>query len=337
MSQSDDETSIGMPRLFNRTFGRFTNQKRPQRQDQQNYPSNSKQINTLQQNMSQMATMMEDMQNTLHNLSVQGSDTQSPNFSPGNNNNRFMSTDVQINAKGHRDQSPTGMSRTHAKELLTSLNEYVTSSKELDDKHKEILTDQTSNHIKEIFKAQKREDAFNTPHIRSSTYNCLTPTFLLNSPSTYNADKVFLKNKVIYRQMISLEHVGLKAFLKQLNSFDLRTFTQCEYNCLIHMMLSRDLKEKIEVSGGSPLELSTSDYLDRINRSLNGNITNALDFDERFSKFKPTSKNILSITHEYKKFLENVSNNIISDVEKQRKIVSAVIKFIPYNIRPLLP
>ncbi len=337
MSQSDDETSIGMPRLFNRTWGKFTNNRR-------SHSNNSEQILNLQQNMVQMSTMMKNMESAIHNLSSQNQDTQlnhnTNNFySPhSEGNNRFLANDVQVITKGPRDQSPTGMSRTHAKELLKSLNDYVNgvNSRELDERNKERLTDQTSNQIKEIFKAQKQEDYYNQPHIKCTTYNCLTPSFLLDAPQTYNADKVFHKNRIIYRQMLNLESVGLKAFLEQLNSFDLSTFTQYEYNTLIHMMLSRELKEKIEVNGGNPLKLSTSDYLDRLNRSLNGNITSSMDFDERFSKFKPTSKNILSILYEYKKYLENVSNDIISDVEKQRKIISAVIKFIPFNIRPLL-
>ena len=68
------------------------------------------------------------------------------------------------------------------------------------------------------------------------------------------------------------------------------------------MLLSKDLKEKIEVNGDYPLKLTTADYLDSLNRSLNSNITNAFDFDELFSRFKPAFKNILSILYEYKVF-----------------------------------
>ena len=122
MSKSDDETSIGMPRLFNHTWGRFTNQKRYKGQNQQNSYSysNNQQITTLQQNMAKMYKKMQTMQRTLHSLSVQGSDTQSlrapgpiaQNFLNSNNdgNYRFMSNDVQINTRG--------MSRIHQTEYV---------------------------------------------------------------------------------------------------------------------------------------------------------------------------------------------------------------------------
>ena len=87
------------------------------------------------------------MQNTLSDLSVQGSNTQQFYNLSNDSNYRFVSNDIPVSTKSHRDHSPTQMSRTHARELLTSLNDYVNNTKNLDDKSKEILTDKTSDHI----------------------------------------------------------------------------------------------------------------------------------------------------------------------------------------------
>ena len=65
---------------------------------------------------------------------------------------------------------------------------------------------------------------------------------------------------------MSIETVGLKAFLNQLDSFDLSDFSPCEYNMLIHMSISKEIKEKLEMAGGNPLDLPTSEYLNKVNK-----------------------------------------------------------------------
>ena len=92
----------------------------------------------------------------------------------------------------------------------------------------------------------------------------------------------------------------------------------------------------VRVYSTVPLTLPTSEYLDRLNRVLNGNITSAFDFDVKFAAFNPQQKNIMGIYVEYRRFLENVPENIITEGEKNRKIVGVLMRFIPYSLHPFL-
>ncbi len=70
--------------------------------------------------------------------------------------------------------------------------------------------------------------------------------------------------------------------------------------------------------GGHPLNLTACDYLERLNKLLNGNISSAYDFDVKFASFIPQQKNIMGIYQEYRKFMENIPNQIVGDDEKNR-------------------
>jgi hypothetical protein len=346
---SDDEASIGMRERW-RPFGRrfFRNSPRAPLvvpsaplpaplPAAQNNPSDDH-INALKDNMNAMADLISrlQLQNTMQNNFSHPPPAYNPVLNVGQQNYRYAATDVPVYRSTQRDLSPTGLSKIHARELISSLEDHINKAKGLDRANKELLLDHTSQQIKSIFKAQVKENTFNTPHIQCTPFNSLGPASISARPNTYNADKLFTKQRVIHRQLLSLENVGLKAFLNQLDSFDLSDFSACEYNMLIHMSLSRELKEKLEMAGGNPLEHSTSEYLHKLNRVLTGSITNILDFDDHFMKFKPNSKSIMTILYEYKRFVENISDNIISEREKQRKIISAVLKYIPYGLRHLL-
>lgn len=249
---------------------------------------------------------------------------------------RFVSSDVPIVESQQREKLyPSGLSKVRARELLQSIDIYINRTQHLDERSKEFFTEQTSKQIKDIFKAQKIEDIYNLPHLPCSSFNSLKPSFLEGRENTYNCEKVFAKSKIIFRQVMPVENIGLKAFLSQLHSFDLSNFSPSEYNMIVHMSLSKNIRDKVELVGGLPIKMSTGDYLEIVNRAVHGNIS-MLNIDEKFMQFRPKSRDILSIWHEYLKFSENIPDKIITDQEKDRKIIYEVSKFIPYNIRPLL-
>ena len=355
---SDDEGSIGMRdrwRTFGRRFVRNTprapllvpSAPTPPVNSQNSNSNNEDQLNALKNNMGEMVSSLNKMASDISNLQVGSSNAIRNDFSQpppslnpilsfGPQNYRYATTDIPVYRSNQRDLSPTGLSTIHARELLSSIEDHINKAKGLDRINKELLLDQTSQQIKQIFKAQNSENTYNAPHLKCNTFNNLEPPFLANRKNTYNADKLFQKQRVIHRQLMSIETVGLKAFLNQLDSFDLSDFSPCEYNMLIHMSISKEIKEKLEMAGGNPLDLPTSEYLNKLNRLLNGSITNMLDIDENFAKFKPSSKSIMSILYEYKRYIENISDAIISEKEKNRRIISAVYKYIPYGLRHFL-
>ena len=355
---SDDEGSIGMRdrwRTFGRRFVRNTprapllvpSAPTPPVNSQNSNSNNEDQLNALKNNMGEMVSSLNKMASDISNLQVGSSNAIRNDFSQpppslnpilsfGPQNYRYATTDIPVYRSNQRDLSPTGLSTIHARELLSSIEDHINKAKGLDRINKELLLDQTSQQIKQIFKAQNSENTYNAPHLKCNTFNNLEPPFLANRKNTYNADKLFQKQRVIHRQLMSIETVGLKAFLNQLDSFDLSDFSPCEYNMLIHMSISKEIKEKLEMAGGNPLDLPTSEYLNKVNCVLNWSITNMFEVEEKFYKFKPSSKSVMSILWEYKKYLENISDTIISEREKQRKIISAVYKYIPYDLRHLL-
>ena len=257
-------------------------------------------------------------------------------FGAINRNFRVNALDVPVKARNVRDLSPTGLSTNHAKELLNTLNEFVKVSPKLDEGVRERYLDETAAYLKTIFKAQNNEDNFNTPHMRAHNSTSFEPEFLRDKPNTYNSNKVAEKSKIIHRQLVNIEYSGLKSFLANIEICDVSDFTPCEYNMLVHISLSKDIKEKLEKTGGNPLFLTTCNYLERLSKLLNGNISSAYDFDVKFASFTPKQKNIMNIYQEYRKFMENIPSEIIGDDEKNRKIVISMMKSIPYNLHPFL-
>ncbi len=253
-----------------------------------------------------------------------------------NRNFRVNALAVPVKSQRTRNISPDGLSTSHAKELINTICEYVNISPNLDYDNQANYLNETADYIKKIFKAQKDENNYN--YYDSSTYITpnLEPAFLKNKEMTYNCNKIFEKSRVIHRQIISVEKSGLKRFLANIQLCDVTDFTPPEFNMLCHMNLPKDLKEKLEMTGGHPFKLTTSEYLDRLNRTLNGNICSAYDFDIKFASFTPKQKNIMGIFQEYKIFCENVPDVIIGEEEKNRKIIINMIKLIPYSLHPFL-
>ncbi len=200
-----------------------------------------------------------------------------------NRNFRVNALDVLVKPHSMHDRSPTGLSTNHAKELLNTLGEFVKISPNLDEGVLSKYLDQTASYLRTIFKAQKDKDILNQPHIRAHNSTSFESDFLRIKPNTYNANKEAEKSRIIHRQLVSVEHSGLKSFLANIELCDVSDFTSHEYNMLIHMSLSKAIKERLEMMGGHPLNLSTCDYLERLNKLLNGNISSSYDFDVKIS------------------------------------------------------
>ncbi len=333
-SLSDDESSIGVGGRIKKSAQDRLNRIRFFKTSSDNFGAvnnHEKQISELRSNLQSINDQLNTLASSSHN--------HQPNhqiFGAINRGFKVNSQDVPVKTHQGRDLSPTGLSTKHAKEFLQTLNEYMTTNPKLDADNQDRYLDQTASYLKTIFKAQHTEDQYNSSHVSSFKTADLEPSFLKYKNNTYNANKIAEKSRVIHRQLVSIENCGLKSFLENIELCDVSDFTPVEYNMLIHMSLTKEIKEKLEIMGGHPLHLTTSEYLDRLNRILNGNINTAYDFDVKFASFVPQQKNIMAIYMEFKKFLENIPDTIISEEEKNRRVISSLMKLIPYSLHPFL-
>ena len=339
-SFSDDESYTGVGRRIKQSAQDRMKKIRFFQNSNENVGIKDRQMNEMKANLDRLNAEFSSFQATsaapqatnTHNY--HHSNTQQ--FGAINRNFRVNALDVPVKSRNVRDLSPTGMSTNHAKELLNTLGEFVKVNQNLDERSSETYLDNTATYLKKIFKAQRDEDSYNAPHMRAHNSTSFEPEFLRTKPNTYNANKVAEKSRIIHRQLVSIETSGLKSFLANIELCDVSDFTPCEYNMLVHMSITKDIKEKLESTGGNPLNMSTSEYLERLNKQLNGNISSAYDFDVKFATFSPQQKSIMGVYQEYRKFMENIPSQIIGDDEKNRKIIISMMKLIPYSLHPFL-
>ncbi len=173
-----------------------------------------RQINEMQANLDSLNAKFSSFQATAatpQNSTTHNSHNQQ--FGYINRNFRVNALDIPVKPRSMRDLSPTWLSTNHAKELLNTLGEFVKVSQNLDEGVRDKYLDETPSYLKTIFKAQKDKDSFNQPHMRAHNSTSFEPDFLHTKPNTYNANKVAEKSRIIHRQLVSVEHSGLKSFL----------------------------------------------------------------------------------------------------------------------------
>ncbi len=230
----------------------------------------------------------------------------------------------------NRDTSPAGLSLTHAAEAVDLLEEYLVSNQEDKRKMKENVIKQLSK----IGKVQTLENKFNS----SKYYNCddFTPTFIDTSLRYYNVEKVSDKLKIIKNQLLSLKNVGLIDYIDQFHEFDFDGFSQYEFNAVFHNSLPRETKDRIECKNINPAKLTSKDYLNIVSDIVNnGRIANH-NIDYELETFKTSKKNIEDIFDEYRRKINNLPPNIMTDSEKERRLHSQMLKYLPSQLLSIL-
>ena len=230
----------------------------------------------------------------------------------------------------NRDSSPAGLSLTHAAEAVELLEEYLVSNQAEKQKMKQNVIKQLSK----IGKIQTLENKYNS----SKYYNCddFTPKFIDTSLRYYNVEKVSDKLKIIKNQLLSLKNVGLIDYIDQFCEFDFDGFSQFEFNAVFHNSLPRDTKDRIECKNINPAKLTTKDYLNIVSDIVNnGRIANH-NIDYMLETFKTSKRNIEDIYDEYRRKINNLPPNVMSASEKERRIHSQMMKYLPTQLLSIL-
>jgi len=244
----------------------------------------------------------------------------------GDRFNKYGAKPVQCQTK-NRERSPTGLSLKHSEELCEAVNNFVKTDND-------IIKKKQISRVNEIMKTQHLEDLHNQHHIIRN--DLVIPSFVNVGDYTYNSDKVFEKQRIIKFQVQNMGSLSFEDFINQFKYFDIKEFSEIEYNMIVFMNLDTDTKAKLDEIGINVLTASTIDFLIGIQDIMLGGSKSITELEKEFSEYKSKSTNINTIISEHNKLIRAFPSKYYKEKEKHRKLISSLRQYLPYYLQALL-
>lgn len=251
--------------------------------------------------------------------------------------NRFIAQNVRVEHKNIRSISPDGLSTKNSRKTLETICKFIQAddNTESNKNVKEFIKTELAENFSNIFKNQYKENRFNEPHT-TRIDKSLMPDFIRLGETSFNTEKVSDKQRVIFRTINDIKSLGIFKYIKQFKLHDLSNFSETEFATILHINLPKDIREELNSIDCSPSDVDLSTYLDMLNELVSGGRISYSDIDKKFNQFESKANKIINVLADYQKILKEAPNEVMSQIEKDRKIISKLQNFLPSAVKTLL-
>jgi hypothetical protein len=236
------------------------------------------------------------------------------------------------------DNTNPGLSEFHSEKTLDTIRDFIRSEMDADDRYdKKEERKAAVNRLSNIFGDQHKLNSSNS-YYSNTDMDHFMPSFirLNDTQNLFDCEKVFQKNKCLRYQLLKIRNCGLYNYINQFKNYDLKNFSRSEFAQILHMNLPSDMQLELESLNIFPLECELSQYINGLNGVLNGGRQSYNDIENKFSNFESNAKDILHVFTEYSRILNNTPSSIISNSEKDKKIINKVIQYFPKHLISVL-
>lgn len=123
--------------------------------------------------------------------------------------------------------------------------------------------------------------------------------------------------------------LGLTNFLKQFPYEHFKTFTQQEYNLILHKFLGADLRKKCAAQNILPGNLDTASYTTELSRIHHSEMVEESIVEQKLFNYQALETDIVKIYHDINAIIDLMPNNSWDEQSKAKKLFFTVKRLLP--------
>lgn len=127
----------------------------------------------------------------------------------------------------------------------------------------------------------------------------------------------------------NVTELGLTNFLKQFPYRSFLSYSQQEYNLILHKFIGNDLRKKCASQLILPQQLSTASYLTELNRIHHSEMIDESTVEQKLHTYQPIEDDIVNIFHEINAIIDLMPNSNWTEEEKTKKLFFTMKRILP--------
>ena len=123
--------------------------------------------------------------------------------------------------------------------------------------------------------------------------------------------------------------LGLTNFLQQFPYQNFKSFTQQEYNLIMHKFIGLDLRKKCAAQMILPQNLDTASYTTELNRIHHAEMVEESIVEQKLFNYTPLEQDIVKVYHDVNTIVDLMPNSNWDEENKAKKLFFTLKKLLP--------